>query len=286
MDGHWFRKLSFSGFALLGAVGCNRNSVQPTDVQPGVPMATTQTKSLWGSSTPQVQPTEVVVEAPKKGPPKPETEVSFADAYMAKAMDEKTPDTERAGAFDTARTLYQKALKQDPNNKTALLGLARFYTQIGEMDKAIDTYQKCLKAHPGDRDVTVAVARVYARAKDFGNAVAWYDQSLKLDPENIVFRKEKAFCLAFGGQWEAALKVFETIMPEAQARYNIARVLEGQNRAEASRQQLHIALQADPNCEDARAFLTQLDSAAQPQSLPNGTNDRNAIQRTGYVGEQ
>jgi tetratricopeptide (TPR) repeat protein len=122
---------------------------------------------------------------------------------------------------------------------------------------------------------------MFARWQDWNNAIAWCDRSLKLDPENLTYRKTKAFCLSCSGRWEEAFAVFLSIMPEAQARYTIARVLEDQNHQEAARLQLQLALQADPSFADARTLLAEMD-----QPKPAGTPDGNAIQRAGYVPEQ
>ncbi|HEV3438220.1 MAG TPA: tetratricopeptide repeat protein [Gemmata sp.] len=241
----------------------------------------TANKPLFGNSTPQPA-AEVVVEAPRKGPAKPETEVAIADVRLATALDEKTPDANRAAILDVARHGYQKALQQDPKNKAAMLGLARYYSRVGEHEKAMETYQKYLTMNPTDREVTYEVARMFARWQDWNNAVAWCDRALKLDPENLSFRKTKAFCQACSGRWEEAFAVFLTIMPESQARYTIARVLEGQNYPDAARQQLQLAVQADPNFADAREYLAEMD---QP-SRPIGAVDPGEIQRTGYVPEQ
>lgn len=283
MAGRLIRKWSISGCLILGAIGCNRNSVQTTDAQPvmGLPMATTANKPLWGNSTP-ASTNEVVVNEPRKGPPLPETEVAFADVRMAQALDEKTPETNRSALLDQARHGYQKALQQDPKNKSALLGMARFYSRVGEREKTLETYRKYLSIYPKDREVTYEVARVYARWQDWDNAVIWCDQALKLDPENITFRKTKGFLLACSGHWEDAYNLFRMIMPESQARYAIARVLEDQNYVDASRQQLQMALQLDPNFNDARLLLAEIDQPAQTNTPVDGS----AIQRAGYVPEQ
>lgn len=284
MAGRWFRKWSMSGCLAVAAVGCNKNTVQTTDAQPitGMPMSSAG-KSLWGNSNLQAtSAAEVVVDEPRKGPMKPETEVAFADVRMAVAFDEKTPDANRASVLDSARHGYQKALQLDPKNKAALIGLARFYSRIGERDKTLDMYQKYLSIYPGDREATYEVARVFARWQDWNNAVAWCGKALKLDPENLTYRKTMGFCLACGGRWEEAFATFLKIMPEAQARYSIARVMEDRNYVDASRQQLQLALQVDPNCIEARGFLAEID-----QSRPTNTStEPNAIQRASYVPER
>jgi hypothetical protein len=70
-------------------------------------------------------------------------------------------------------------------------------------------------------------------------------------------------------------------MPEAQARYNIARVMEDQNFRDASRIQLQLALQADPNLAEARDMMVELDHPTPPA----GVADPNAVQKAGYVQE-
>jgi tetratricopeptide (TPR) repeat protein len=236
----------------------------------------------WWSLSRSKAPTEVVSEAPRKGPPSPETEVAFATVRLEAAMDEKAAPGNREQLLDLARHGYLRALKQDPKNKEALLGLARFHARLGERDKALEVFQKYLQLYPQDRDVVHEVALIHARWKDWGEAVAWCDRALKLDPDNLTFKKTMAFCLARGGKWEDAYMVFCQFMPEAHARYNIARVMEHQNYPEATRQQLMLALKADPNFADAREFLAEMDQAPQQQGLP----DPNAIQRASYVPGQ
>jgi tetratricopeptide (TPR) repeat protein len=285
MAGRWIRKWSLSGCVLLGAVGCNKNAVQTSDAQPvsGMPMTSASGKSFWPSPSPSSsQPVaEVPAEPARKGPALPETDVAFANVHLEVALDEKTPDTQRAAQFDMARQGYQRALQKDPKNKAALLGLARYYARNNEREKSLEVYQKYLHTYPGDRDVVHEVAIAHARWKDFAGAVAWCDKALKLDPENLTFRKTMAFCLARGGRWEESFAVFCKVMPEAQARYNIARVMEDQNFRDASRIQLQLALQADPNLAEARDMMVELDHPTPPA----GVADPNAVQKAGYVQE-
>lgn len=286
MDGRRLRKLWLSGCLVVGAIGCNRNSVQapwgsPPSGQPisGVPTAS-NSKPFWGSNPQANIPVEMLPDAAKKGPPKPETEVAIADVRLESAFDQNTAPTSREGLLDLARQGYQKALKQDSKNKAAMLGLARYYARVGERDKAVDMYQKYLAQYPTDRDVTHEVAVAHARWKDWNGAVSWCERALQIDPENLTFRKTMAFCLARAGQWDKGFQVFCQIMPEAQARYNMACVLAHQNQSDASKQQLILAMKADPNYAPAREFLAELEQPAGPAADPN------AIQRAGYIQPQ
>ncbi|MBA4067241.1 MAG: hypothetical protein C0501_26745 [Isosphaera sp.] len=277
MDGRRLRRWWLSGcLAALGA-GCNRQEVQsPWGTPPGVaPPATTAKKPA------PVVPVEVV-DASRKGPPKPETRVAFADVQLDAAFDESTPPTTRQELLDAARRGYQKALETDPKNKAALLGLARYYSRVGERDRAVEVYKKYLTGNPADRDVPHEVAVAHARWKDWAGAVAWCEYALKLDPENLSVRKTMAFCLARDGRWDEGYGVMAKVMPEAQARYLMARVLEHQNHPAASRHQLVLALQADPTYVAAREFLAELDQLPALGGTPPA-QDPNALRQAGYA---
>jgi Tfp pilus assembly protein PilF len=211
---------------------------------------------------------QVVTESRKQGPPQAETIVAFADTQVETALDEKTPPTNRQSLLDSARNSYQKALQQDPKSKAALLGMARYYSRTDETAKSIEFYKKYLTLYPNDKDVAHEVALAHARWKDWAGAIAWCQFTLKIDPENLAVRKTMAFCYTRAGEWEKGFQVMCEVMPEAQARYLMARVLEHQNQPEKARQQVLLALQADPNYADAREFLAELDAMLTPGAGP------------------
>jgi len=248
----------------------------------GVPVTTPQAKkSFFGSSSPQpVVPAEPGEEVAKKGPMSPETLVACADVQLASAFDEKLPPPGRQELLDAAREKYQKALQQAPKNRAALLGLARYYARVEDREKAIKHYKDYLKLYPTDKDVAHEVARAHAQWRDWPGAVAWCEFTLKIDPENLAVRKTMAFCLARDGQWERGFQAMYEVMPEAQARYLMARVLEHQNHIAQSRAQVQLALKADPNYADAREFLAELDQVL--TGAPGGVPNPNALQLAGY----
>lgn len=284
MDGRRFRKWLLSGCLAAGATGCHRNAVRsPVDPQVGgqpvAGMPTTQAKKpLFGSSPPQ--PTfspDPPPEKVAKGPPKPETIVAIADVKLGQAFDEKTDPATRQALLDVARQEYQKALQQDPKNKAALLALARFYTRIGEREKAVEVFKKYLTHYPKDHDAAHEVALAHAQWKDWDGAVAWCEFALRIDPENLTARKTMAFCLCRAGRWDDGLQVMMRVMSEPQARYLVARAMEHQRLFAASRQQLQLALRADPQFGEAQEFLAELE-----QVMAGTAPDGNALRQAGF----
>jgi hypothetical protein len=61
--------------------------------------------------------------------------------------------------------------------------------------------------------------------------------------------------LARAGKYEDALNVLVKVMPEADARYNIARMMKHNQQSEAANVQLQLALKADPEFRAARDLL-------------------------------
>ena len=276
MDGRKARYVWLPACLLLGALGCSRKEVRspfdqtfPSGTQPisGVPM-TTAKKPFWGGGSKPAAPVQAAAEPRKQGPPETDTIVAFADVQLEAALDEKTPPANRESLLDSARQGYQKALQQDPKSKRGLLGLARYYARIGDTAKSVEMYKQYLTLYPTDKDVAHEVAMAHAKWKDWAGAVAWCQFTLKIDPENLAVRKTMAFCFARAGKWEEGFNVMCEVMPEAQARYLIARVLEHQNQPEKARQQVQMAVQADPNYADAREFLMELDAMLTPGAAP------------------
>jgi tetratricopeptide (TPR) repeat protein len=113
----------------------------------------------------------------------------------------------------------------------------------------------------------------HARWKDWPGAVAWCEFTLKIDPENRSVKKTLGFCQAMTGQWDAAFATLSQIMSEAQARHNLAGMLDQMGHTEACKAQLQLALKADPNYAVSAEFLTELQ---QPREQNN-----NSLQTTG-----
>jgi tetratricopeptide (TPR) repeat protein len=205
-----------------------------------------------------------------------DAEVAFAETHIQVALADPTPPN-KDELLDMARHRYERALKQDAKHKGALLGMARMHVKLGEREKTAAAFKRYVDTHPKDADVQHEAAMSCARFQDWGGATAWCEAALRLDPENRAYRKTLGFCQARAGRYEEAFGSMCRVMPEAQARYNMARVFEHQNQAEACRAQLQLALQADPAHAAAREFLADLEQPNQPNPAAAG----NAVQTVG-----
>lgn len=289
MDGRRLRLLILSGL-LTGGVGCTRNTNPPGFVPPTPPQ---QSKLFGGNSpaaaaaTPGMGPTgggvPIEVAPPRKAGQKlgPDAETAFGDTHVQVALGDPAPPN-KDELLDMARHRYERALKQDPKHAGALLGMARMYVRVGERDKTAAAFKRYVDAHPKDAAVQHEAAMASARFQDWAGACAWCDSALRLDPENRTYQKTRGFCLARAGRWDEAFAAMSKVMPEAQARYNIAAVLLHTNQPDASRQQLQLALRADPQHANTLDLIAELDHT-HPTNPNPAVNPGNAIQTVGGI---
>lgn len=282
MDGRMFRRWCLGGCLLAASIGCNRNAKQQTLVGPTMPDSGTKlvnmplpgtSKSLWGGSKAPAASVPVEVAAPiSNKPASADALAALADVQVEAAFSERTVAGSKEGLLDSARKGYQKALKQEPKNKAALLGMAHYYARLGEREKAVEMYKKYLTIYPKDANAAHEVALEHARWHDFAGSVAWCEFALKIDPENRTVKKTMGFCQAFAGQWDEAFATLCQIMPEAQARHNLAGILDQMGHTDACKIQLQLALKADPNYAPSAGFLTELNKPREnPIQAAGGT---------------
>jgi tetratricopeptide (TPR) repeat protein len=192
-----------------------------------------------------------------KHDPQPSLLVAYGD-FQAREAAGRTP-VEQEQYYDHARRAYQKALEQDPNNLPALQSLAHLYVAIKDHDRANATYQRALKAYPKDASLWFELGVYQTKCREWDPAVQNLRQALALDPENRFYANWLGNCLARAGRYDDSLACFQQFVGQAQAHYNVARMQVHMQQEEAARQQLRLALQADPKHEEARLLLTKLE---------------------------
>lgn len=288
---------------LAGAVGCNRQAVQPGTTPP---MFGAAASSKFDPTTIPQQPAAPAIalrEAPKKAaaPLRPDTEVALADNLVQDAFQEtfeqvsaqtaasqngevgtrpKYSKPEQDKMLDTARQRYQRALATDPSHKGALLGLARLYAGAGDTDRAVQTLQLAAKAHPQDLELVVKLAKAQIAAGTFPAAEQTARYALTLDRESRDALMTLGVATAHQGNWQAAGEALMAAqMPEADAHYFLARVRLDRGDAEGGRKQLQLSLAANPKHPGATQIAAQLDAGRAAPPLPAG----NPVMSAGYT---
>jgi tetratricopeptide (TPR) repeat protein len=234
------------------------------------------------NSVPTV-PTPPVIEKAKDLPVRPPKTaascVAGGDFFASEAAGAPQGSTKQEDLYDRARKAYQQALDIEPNCLPAFRSLGKLYVTLGDRERALATYQKALQKHPKEATLWFDLGMCHARYKDWDRANEALRRAAEFDPENRQYHNVLGHCLARAGRYDEALAAYRKAAGEAhgeaQAHYNLARMLHHLNKNAEARQQLQLAVRAEPTFEAAQRLLAQLDGRepADPAVMPAGLEE-------------
>jgi tetratricopeptide (TPR) repeat protein len=188
---------------------------------------------------------------------------------------------------------YERALKTEPNNLTALVSLARLHDRQGKGPLALEVYERAIKAHPKSALVHNDMGLCFARQQQWPRATQSLNQAIALQPANPKYRNNLATVLVEMGRADEALKQLTAVNPPAVAHYNLAYLLAQKGQQDLAIAHLQQAVARDPNLGPAQDMLAQLSGAGAEATPPTQPDPRLAAQqistplyRTGPAPEQ
>ena len=182
-------------------------------------------------------------------------------------------ELEKTALADLARSDYQEVIKLDPKHLPAYQGLARMYLKLGQKDRALETINQALAQAPRDANLLYDLALCQLCRRDYNEAETTLRRALEIDPENRQFRKQLGLTLAREGQFDRSIEVLTQVYAgPAYAHYLVARMLDGVfGQPEACKEHLRLALAANPNLNEARSLLSEMENPAPRPSLAQPT---------------
>jgi tetratricopeptide (TPR) repeat protein len=192
--------------------------------------------------------------------------VAFANLRLHSAMDGSAQGESREESLTQARKLFEQAVKTDPKCTEAYKGLALVEQTKGNYDGALDYFRKAIAIDPKAAQSWYDLGVCQAKHGNWSPAVESLQQASNLDRENRAYVKTLGFCLAKSGRCDESVASFMRIMDEAQARYNVARLLHYEKQDDLCRAQIGLALQANPQLTLAYNLLAELDGRSVPTS--------------------
>ena len=79
----------------------------------------------------------------------------------------------------------REALRDNPNDLAALVGLANLRAQLGNLGEAIDLYERALDTAPDDAGIRLDFGRTLADGGRFADAEVQYQKLLEMEPDSI-----------------------------------------------------------------------------------------------------
>ncbi len=114
---------------------------------------------------------------------KPDTESKMDEVQMQPSFDlsadeEKLRILKESGDIDGSINCAKDMLSKDPNNKVAILEIARFYSMNNAMDEGLTYFDKYVKLYPDDVNVSMERATLLYSLKRYDEAIAATDAIL------------------------------------------------------------------------------------------------------------
>jgi Tfp pilus assembly protein PilF len=174
---------------------------------------------------------------------------------------------EQSGKTAEAEKQYQLALKDEPDDLSALLGYAHLQEGLGKSEEAVKLYQQAAKAHPTDAAVFNNLGLCYAHRGMPDEAITALNRAVQLQPKNVLYRNNLATILVEKGQVEQAFSQLRVVHGDAVAYYNLGYLLNRKGKKAEAIHHFTMALKRDPSLSQARMWLAWL----QDGTLPSAT---------------
>lgn len=153
---------------------------------------------------------------------------------------------------------YRQALTRDPNDRRALLGLARLLSQTKEYKEAIATYRKATSLNPQDAVAWNDLGLCYIENGQTKQAIEALHKAVQAAPDSVLYHNNLATALVKSHQIEAALTELQSVHGRATGHYNLAFLLQQNGDVEQALQHTLKALQEDPNMRPAQLLHENL----------------------------
>jgi tetratricopeptide (TPR) repeat protein len=165
------------------------------------------------------------------------------------------------GELDKAEQYYTKAASSNGVHADPYLGLAAIAIHRGQLDGALSMYQKAHKVDPTDK-THAGIALVLMEQGRGGDAIGHFVEALKVNPENMV----ALFSLVRLGHEQNRLeeviphlsRYLEIDPGKSEVRYSLAGCLVCLDRKDEARAELERILEGNSDFEPAKELLAQL----------------------------
>lgn len=113
-----------------------------------------------------------------------------------------------AGEFDLARSAYERALREEPANRDAVLGMAALDVHAGRLDSAEAHYEALLRAAPNDPDALSGLLGLRAEKVDPLQTESRLKTLLATHPDAAMLHFALGNQLARQGRWAEAQQAY------------------------------------------------------------------------------
>lgn len=116
------------------------------------------------------------------------------------------------GKIDEAIREYENVLKNNPDDKEALLALGACYFVKGDKEKASLAYERLYAMDPDSEEITLKLESIYKLLGDKGKIVHLSERMHARNPENTIIAFKLANLYREAGERDKALPIYEELV--------------------------------------------------------------------------
>ena len=144
---------------------------------------------------------------------------------MAKLYASRGKDAEAEAAL-------QRVIAENPTFIAAYCEMAETQLRQRRTNDAIATLNRGLKASARDPILLNDLGMCHLLKNDYANALSAFQQALTVRPDDARYRSNAAMALGMLGRYDEALAAYSTILPPADAHYNLGVICESRRDPE------------------------------------------------------
>jgi serine/threonine-protein kinase len=118
--------------------------------------------------------------------------------------------------------VLKRIIQDNPKFLPAYNNLAELQMRQGHTSTAIETLQHALKSNSNDTVILNNLGMCWIVQRDYEKALKMFTKAAGIMPENVKYRANMAVALGLMGRDEESLSLFNQILPEDQAKYNLS----------------------------------------------------------------
>lgn len=163
------------------------------------------------------------------------------------------------GNSEKAAKSFRDAIDMDKRVPQPYIGLAKIYAQMNNPKKALEYLEQGSRHCRKSPEIWNEIGVTQMQLGNYEAATKAMQKALKYDPHSPLYIENFAAMLAVQGKYQESYDEYAKIVPPAEARFRIAGIAYGQGKVDQTKDQLQLALEANPKHESAYAMMQRLD---------------------------
>ena len=153
---------------------------------------------------------------------------------------------------------YKEAIRLDPKYTEAVFRLGVVYAETSDFARAPEIWQKYIELTHGAATGYSNLGFCYELAGLPAAAEGAYKKGIEKDPKSEPCRVNYGLMLARHGRPTEGLLQLQTVLPPANAHYDLASVYETMGQKTEAKREYQTALELDPTLDDAKARMASI----------------------------